>query len=1001
MTKNLRVKTSKFIDETYKISFKFNEKTYYGFKGDTLASALLANDIHLVGRSFKYHRPRGIMTAGSEEPNAIVQLHKNTSRTEPNVRATEIEIYDGLEASSQNCWPSVNFDIGGINNFLSPILPAGFYYKTFMWPASFWEKYEYFIRKSAGLGKSPTMPDPDIYEHRYIHCDVLIIGAGISGVIAAKVAAKNGFKTLLIDEKNYLGGETIYQDSEHFKVNNQTSGSWLDKEINEIKKIKNLEIKTRTSVAAFHGYNFLLARENLTDHLPIEQRNGKTRQRLLKIRAKKVIIATGSLERPLIFDNNDRPGILLSSAINKYASLFGVVCGEKNILFTNNDSAYETAANLFRKGISIEAIIDNREEIDSKLIKESEKNNIKVYKGYTIVDTYGYKRINKISIMQLSKDGQKVIGSKISIPCDCLGVSGGWTPSVHLFTQSGGKLKFRDDDQVFIPNTYPSDQISIGSCNGDFTLDEILSNISKKLKEFLGVNKTGYENLEVQSSFNKSKRNIWLLPSDKIVGKTKSFVDFQNDATAKDIRLALREGFRSIEHVKRYTTTGMGTDQGKLGNMHALGIISEISGSKMGELGTTTFRPPYTPLTFGTIVGRNVGEYFDVYRKTPMHDWHVKNKAKFENVGQWKRAWYYPKNNESMHDAVQRESKAARDSAGILDASTLGKIDIQGTDASEFLNRVYTNAWSKLDIGKCRYGLMLNEDGMVYDDGVTTRLNENHYIMTTTTGGAATVLGKLEDYLQTEWPELDVYLTSVTDHYATISVCGPKSKKIISQVIPNLDLSDDNFPHMSFKDTKINEIKCRVMRISFTGEQSYEINVQANYGKSVWEKCMKAGKEFNITPYGTETMHLLRAEKGFIIVGQDTDATMTPIDLQMNWIVSKKKYDFIGKRSLYRSDTMRDDRKQLVGLLTENPDEILEEGAQIVANFNKSPVEMLGHVTSSYYSPNLKKSIALGFVRGGKNMMGQKLIIPMENKKINVTVADPVFLDKENKRLNA
>ena len=870
-----------------------------------------------------------------------------------------------------------------------------------MWPASFWEKYEYFIRKSAGLGKSPTMPDPDIYEHRYIHCDVLIIGAGISGVIAAKVAAKNGFKTLLIDEKNYLGGETIYQDSEHFKINNQTSGSWLDKEINEIKKIRNLEIKTRTSVAAFHGYNFLLARENLTDHLPIEQRNGKTRQRLLKIRAKKVINATGSLERPLIFDNNDRPGILLSSAINKYASLFGVVCGEKNILFTNNDSAYETAANLFRKGISIEAIIDNREEIDSKLIKESEKNNIKVYKGYTIVDTYGYKRINKISIMQLSKDGQKVIGSKTSITCDCLGVSGGWTPSVHLFTQSGGKLKFRDDDQVFIPNTYPSDQISIGSCNGDFTLDEILSNISKTLKEFLGVNKTGYENLEVQSSFNKSKRNIWLLPSDKIVGKTKSFVDFQNDATAKDIRLALREGFRSIEHVKRYTTTGMGTDQGKLGNMHALGIISEISGSKMGELGTTTFRPPYTPLTFGTIVGRNVGEYFDVYRKTPMHDWHVKNKAKFENVGQWKRAWYYPKNKESMHDAVQRESKAARDSAGILDASTLGKIDIQGTDASEFLNRVYTNAWSKLDIGKCRYGLMLNEDGMVYDDGVTTRLNENHYIMTTTTGGAATVLGKLEDYLQTEWPELDVYLTSVTDHYATISVCGPKSKKIISQVIPNLDLSDDNFPHMSFKDTKINEIKCRVMRISFTGEQSYEINVQANYGKSVWEKCMKAGKEFNITPYGTETMHLLRAEKGFIIVGQDTDATMTPIDLQMNWIVSKKKYDFIGKRSLYRSDTMRDDRKQLVGLLTENPDEILEEGAQIVANFNKSPVEMLGHVTSSYYSPNLKKSIALGFVRGGKNMMGQKLIIPMENKKINVTVADPVFLDKENKRLNA
>ena len=1001
MSKNLRVKSSKFIDETYRVSFKFNGSRYYGYKGDTLASALLANNIHLVGRSFKYHRPRGIMTSGSEEPNAIVQLHNNSDRTEPNVRATEVEIYEGLEASSQNCWPSVNFDIGGINNLLSPLLPAGFYYKTFMWPASFWEKYEYFIRKSAGLGKSPTTPDPDIYEHEYIHCDVLIVGAGISGIMAAKTAAKNGLKTLLVDEKPNLGGSTIYQNSEHFKINNQNSGSWLEKEINEIKKIDNLDIRIRTSVAAFHGYNFLLARENLTDHLPIEQRKNKTRQKLLKIRAKKVITATGSLERPLIFDNNDRPGILLSSAIKRYADLFGVACGEKNIFLTNNDSAYETAISLIQKGIKVEAIVDNREEIESKLLYEVEKNNIKVFKGFTIVNTNGYKKINKVSLMKLSKDGQKVIGSKINLSCDCLGVSGGWTPAVHLFTQSGGKLKFREEDQVFIPNKYSSEQISIGACNGDLTLEDIIENTPKYLKEFLNIKKTDYDNVEVFSSENKSKRNIWLLPSDKILGKTKSFVDYQNDATAKDIKLALREGFRSIEHVKRYTTTGMGTDQGKLGNMHALGIISETAGTKMGEHGTTTFRPPYTPLTFGTIVGRNVGEYFDIFRKTPMHEWHLKNKAEFENVGQWKRAWYYPKNNENMFEAVQRESKAARESAGILDASTLGKIDIQGTDASEFLNRVYTNAWSKLAVGKCRYGLMLNEDGMVYDDGVTTRLGENHYIMTTTTGGAANVLGKLEDYLQTEWPELDVYLTSVTDHFATISVCGPNSKKIISNVIPDLDLSDENFPHMSFKNTKIGKINCRVMRISFTGEHSYEINIQANYANSVWEKCMEIGKDFNITPYGTETMHLLRAEKGFIIVGQDTDATMTPIDLQMDWIVSKKKYDFIGKRSLYRSDTIKDDRKQLVGLLTDNPNEILEEGAQIVADVNKSPIEMLGHVTSSYYSPNLKKSIALGVVRGGKNMMGKKLIIPMENKTINVTVADPVFLDKENKRLNA
>ena len=1002
MSQNLRVKSSNFIDETTRVSFTFNGKNYYGFKGDTLASALLANDVHLVGRSFKYHRPRGIMTSGSEEPNAIVQVGSDKALTEPNVRATEIEIYDGLEATSQNCWPSVNFDIGGINNFLSPLLPAGFYYKTFMWPASFWGKYEYIIRHSAGLGKSPTKSDTDVYDHKYVHCDVLVVGAGVSGIIAAKTAAQNNLKTLLLDEKSEIGGSTIYQNSEFFKIDNKVSSEWLANEINELKKLDNLEIKTRTSVAAYHGYNYLLARENLTDHLSKDEKQNNVRQRLLKIRAKKVIVATGSLERPLIFNNNDRPGIMLSSAVKKYADYYGVACGKKNIFFTNNDTAYESAISLFNKGINVEAIIDIRENSESSIVKEAKNLGIKIYWSYTVVDTHGYKRLKQISIMGLSKDGQSFSSPKKDIlECDCLAIAGGWTPAVHLFTQSGGKLKFRDEDHVFIPNKYPSKQISIGSSNGDFELDKIIKNSSNDVKNFLNIDSTDFDNLSVINSKETSKKNIWLLPSNKTIGKTKPFVDYQNDVTAKDIKLALREGFRSIEHVKRYTTTGMGTDQGKLGNMHALGIIADTTGVKMGEVGTTTFRPPYTPLTFGTIVGRNVGEYFDTFRRTPMNDWHIENKAEFENVGQWKRAWYYPQNNETMHEAVQRESLATRESAGILDASTLGKIDIQGSDASEFLNKVYTNAWSKLGINKCRYGLMLNEDGMVYDDGVTTRLGENHYIMTTTTGGAANVMGKLEDYLQTEWPELDVYLTSVTDHYATATVGGPNSKKILNKLIPDLDFSDENFPHMSFKESQIGQIKCRIMRISFTGELSYEINVQANYGKSLWEQCMEAGKEFNITPYGTETMHLLRAEKGFIIVGQDTDGTMTPIDLQMDWVVSKKKYDFIGKRSLYRSDTMKEDRKQLVGLVTDNPKEVLEEGAPIVAELNQSPVDMLGHVTSSYYSPNLNKSIALAVVRGGKNMMGKKLFVPMENRSINITVVDPIFLDKENKRLNA
>ena len=1000
MSKNLRINNKQFVDETRKLSFIFNGKKLYGYKGDTLASALLSNDIHLVGRSFKYHRPRGIMTSGSEEPNAILQIGNDDALTDPNVRATEIELYDGLICNSQNCWPSVKFDIGGINNFLSPLLPAGFYYKTFMWPASFWEKYEYFIRKSAGLGKSPTKQDPDMYDHRYMHCDILIVGGGVSGLIAAKIASDDNKKVLLLEDKELLGGSLIYDDNDISKIDNQKSSEWLKKLIENIKNDKNIIIKTRTSLAAYHNYNFLLARQNLTDHLSVNDRNNKIRQRLYKIRAKKVIISTGAIERPQVFHNNDRPGIMLASAVKKYIDYYGVRCGLENVIFTNNDSAYETALSLHKSGTKLSAIIDIRNNSSSEIVNKVKSLGIQIYWNHTIVNTKGYKRINKVTVMKLNDKGNDVIGKKIELNCDCLAISGGWTPMVHLFTQSGGKLKFDNKDNIFVPDKTNLNQLSIGSAKGDFELDDVLKNSIKDTKKFLQIENSNFDKIDVKCSKEKEKKNIWLLPSDKPLSKTKPFLDYQNDSTAKDIKLALREGFKSIEHVKRYTTTGMGTDQGKLANMHALGIVADTTNTNMGDLGTTTFRPPYTPLTFGTIVGRNVGQFFDIFRKTPMHDWHVDNNAKFENVGQWKRAWYYPKDGESMHDAVQRESKAARESSGILDASTLGKIDIQGTDANEFLNRVYTNAWSKLQIGKCRYGLMLNEDGMVYDDGVTTKLGENHYLMTTTTGGAANVMSKLEDYLQTEWPELDVFLTSVTDHYATASVCGPNAKKIINKIFKDLDLSDESFPHMSFKEVKLGNINCRIMRISFTGELSYEINVEASYGKYIWEKCIEAGKEFNITPYGTETMHLLRAEKGFIIVGQDTDGTMTPVDLQMDWIISKKKYDFIGKRSLYRSDTIREDRKQLVGLLTDDPNEILEEGAQIVKDENKKPVNMLGHVTSSYFSPTLKKSIALAVLKEGKKLKGQKLLVPMIDKTIKVTVSDTIFLDKENERIN-
>ncbi len=1002
MSNNFRLESGEGINQTEKISFKFNGKTLFGYKGDSLASALLANGIHLIGRSFKYHRPRGILSSGSEEPNALVQIikDKDKAKTDPNVRATQIEIYEGLEAQSQNCWPNVKFDIGEINSIFSSILPAGFYYKTFMWPSKLWRKYEYFIRKSAGLGKSPTEKDPDKYDHKYYHCDVLIVGGGPAGITAALMAAKSGNKILLVDEKPEFGKNLLSSSKENIKINDLSPAEWIKVKRKELLNFKNIKTLNRTTVSAYHNYNYLIMMQSLTDHLSENEKKGKIRQRLWKVRAKKVILATGSIERPLVFDGNDRPGIMLSSAVKKYLNFYGVKCGNKIIIFTNNDSAYETAIELHNKNLKVQAIVDIREESSGDLPKKCNELGLKIYWKHTIVSSSGHTKVKNVSVMKLSKDNSVVIGKKIIIKCDSVAMSGGWTPAVHLFTQSGGKLDFNNQNFCFYPKKTTQKQISIGSCNGTFKLADIINESNQKTSEFIN------QNVENKNKISEPKEgdleNIWLLPSNKALGKTKSFIDFQNDVTAKDIKLALREGYKSIEHVKRYTTTGMATDQGKIANMHALGIVAETTNTKMGDLGTTTFRPPYTPLTFGAIVGRNVNQFFDIIRRTPIHSWHKKNNAKFEDVGQWKRAWYYPIDNESMFDAVQRESKAARTKAGILDASTLGKIDIQGSDTSEFLNRVYTNAWNKLAIGKCRYGLMLNDDGMVYDDGVTTRLNENHYIMTTTTGGAATVMSKLEDFLQTEWPELKVYLTSVTDHFATVSVCGPHSKKILEKVTENIDYSDQNFPHMSFKEGSINKIKSRVMRISFTGELSYEINIQANYGQSVWEKCMNAGKEYGITPYGTEAMHLLRAEKGFIIAGQETDGTITPIDLQMDWIVSKKKYDFIGKRSLYRSDTARDDRKHYVGLLTKDPNEILEEGAQIVAEVkNRPPMDMIGHITSSYYSPNLNKSIALAVVKNGKKLKGKKLFVPMANKTIEVTVSDPVFLDKEGTRLNA
>ena len=975
-----------------KISFTFDGKKYSGLEGDTLASALIRNDVLLIGRSFKYHRPRGVISAGSEEPNAIVQLESGNI-TEPNVRATEIEIYEGLSATSQNNWPTLNFDFGSINDLVSRFIPAGFYYKTFIWPPKFWEIYEFFIRRAAGLGKSPTTDDPDKYEHFHYHCDLLIIGGGISGLYAANLAAKSNLKILLVEQNSKLGGEDLCNSKTEFPT---------AKAFEEIMKIplkeqwiSNLKIIKNTTVFAYMHSNYLLASQK------INKKNLK--QIIWKIRAKKVVLATGSIERFLTFHNNDRPGIMLANSARKYLNHYSNKIFKEVVIFTNNDSAYKTAIDFHQNNINVKGIVDVRNESNGDLVKEAKKIGIKIIFKHAIINTEGRKRINKIYISEMDEKSKKLIGKPKKISCDLLCISGGWTPTINLFSQSRGKLIYRESDATFIPHESFQEEISIGSCNGTFELNEILEETYNKMKIVLnefGKEIRRQENWDMKKVFQDKMKHIWIVPTNIHFGKSKMFIDFQNDVTAKDIKLALKEGYKSIEHIKRYTTTGMATDQGKMSNINALGIVSDLSGIPIHKLGTTTFRLPYTPVSFGAMAGRHVKEFFDVERITPIHQWHVNNGAKFEDVGQWKRAWYYPKKTENMYQAVNREVKATRNGIGILDASTLGKIDIKGRDSSDFLNRVYTNAWSKLEIGKCRYGLMLGDDGMVIDDGVTSRLGENHYVMTTTTGGAASVMSKLEDWLQTEWPELKVRLTSITEQFATISINGPNAINLMKKLCPNQDFSNEDFPHMSFKIIKIFDIDCRVMRISFTGEMCYEINIPSSYAKSLWKKCFELGKEFDITPYGTEAMHVLRAEKGFIIVGQETDGSVTPIDLNMNWIVSKKKYDFIGKRALYRSDTIRKDRKQLVGILTKNPEEVLEEGAQIVENITKLPMDMVGHVSSSYYSPNLGRSIALALVKEGIKKKGKKMYIPMPNKTIEATITDPIFIDPSNKRLN-
>ena len=976
--------------------FTFDGKTFDALEGDTVASALLANGVHLVGRSFKYHRPRGILSAGPEEPNALVDVSRDAARRQPNVRAPVQEVFDGMKVESQNRWPSLAFDVGGVNNLLSPFFAAGFYYKTFMWPKAAWEKvYEPFIRRAAGLGVAPTEEDPDHYANRYAYCDVLIAGAGVAGLSAALAAAEAGARVILCDEQPEVGGALHYDTS--VKIDGQNGYDWAQATAAKLRAMENVTVLTRTTAFGYYNHNFVALVERVTDHLTRPDRK-LPRERLWQVRAKRVILATGSIERHMVFANNDRPGIMLASAARTYLNHFGVAVGRKVGVYTANDSAYEAAFDLKRAGVTIAAIVDNRDKPGEAVLAEARKLGIEVLTGHSVVDTKGKLRVSSMSV---ARNGG---GSARAIPVDALLMSAGWTPSVHLFSQSRGKVAYDAASGRFLPGTYAQDCLSVGSCNGtdglQATIEESLA-AGELMARATGNEGGGKVELSGENAFDWTGGMAGSGEGAGIDTTVKAFVDFQNDVCAKDIRLAVREGMHSIEHIKRFTTNGMATDQGKLSNIHGLAIASEVLNREIPKIGLTTFRAPYTPVTFGALISHSRGDLFDPARKTPMHAWEEAHGAVFEDVGNWKRAWYYPRSGETMHDAVNRECRTVRNTAGLFDASTLGKIEVVGPDAGTFMNLMYTNAWDTLKPGRCRYGIMLREDGFVYDDGVVGRLAEDRFHVTTTTGGAPRVMHHMEDYLQTEFPHLKVWLTSTTEQWAVIAVQGPKAREILEPLVEGIDISNEAFPHMSVREGKICGVPTRLFRMSFTGEAGYEVNVPADYGEAVWEAIWARAEPLGACAYGTETMHVLRAEKGYIIVGQDTDGTVTPHDASLSWAVSKKKTDFVGIRGLKRPDLVKEGRKQLVGLLTKDPKVVLEEGAQIVADPNEpKPMKMLGHVTSSYWSENCGRSIAMALVAGGQSRIGQTLYVPMPDRTIAVEVSDMVFIDKEGGRLN-
>lgn len=965
-------KGGRLINRTAPVEFTFNGKRLKGFQGDTLAAGLLANDQVMVGRSFKYHRPRGIVASGPEEPNALVNLGQG-GRLEPNQRTTTTELFDGLTSTSQNHWPSLEFDVGVVNNYASRFMPAGFYYKTFMHPRPAWKHiFEPFIRRAAGLGKAPTEGDADRYEQAYAFCDVLVIGAGVSGLRAAKAAADAGSRVILLEQNPTLGGRAPVDQTE---VDGKPVEAWLSAVESDLAARDNVTIRTRTCGFGVYDHGYVLADERVADHTPGD---GRPKHRLWRIRTGKIVAATGAIERPLSFAGNDIPGVMLAGAVRDFVVNYAVSPGDRTVVVTNNDSAYQTALALKAAGLDVPAILDARDTASGALPEAARAAGIRVLTGKAVASVKGGKRVTGVAVCTQAGEGavQEVIA------CEAVAMSGGWSPVVHLWSHCGGKLLWDETISAFVPdpsrpplNHDGSAMVDVvGAAAGDLDLSGSPSAIPP----------------------------VWVMPQGAPIQlRSKMWLDYQNDVKVSDVQLASREGYVSVEHTKRYTTLGMATDQGKLSNINGLAILADSLGAEIPQVGTTTFRPPYTPVTIGALAGESRGEIFQPLRRTPMHAQHEAAGAYFEPVGLWRRPYCFPRAGETHEQAVHREVLNTRQNLGLLDASTLGKIIVKGPDAGKFLDMLYTGVMSTLPVGKCRYGLMCNEQGFLSDDGVVARIDEDTWLCHTTSGGADRIHAWMEDWLQCEWWDWQVYTANVTEQYAQVAVVGPNARKLL-QVLGGMDVSKETLPFMQWADGTLGGFPVRVYRISFSGELSYEIAVPASHGAAFWAACQEAGKALGAMSYGTECLHIMRAEKGFIMIGDETDGTVIPQDLGLDWAISKKKADFLGKRGQERTYLANPDRWKLVGFETLDGS-VVPDGSYIIADGVNANGQRntQGRVTSTYHSPTLKRGIAMGLLKQGPARMGEVVEFnTVAGGTVKAKVRDMVFFDKDGEKQN-